>query len=497
MDKAIKPRKKLFIQVGPLFFASIFSILANTILGIYLGRIFEPNQYGQLLFFIAFFGNIRFVSSIGMGAKTIKDIASASAKGDDLNQVFYSLIFIRFVTLLLTLLLVIVWWWVERDNLILLAGFVAMFAVMFDFFYAFFQGLSLFRLVAFIAITQPVVYMTGIILVNKSDIINVIYMFAVSFIISLVAIFPFLTLHRSVKIAWPERMFISMPYIMGSIGEMWLLFLLGVLRQFVFTFPVVLLGSLELFADAAVIGIVLTLVTMYDGIVQLTVWGWLMPSVRKSFSLGDLDDVNHIMRTYIEPILLLGIWAFAIGSVWSDYILNFLYDNQYDDAAIILTVGAILIPTIVYQRILNIVLVSTERNGKAVLDRLIQAVIVTGFTCLMLLAVDDNETRLLGVMIGYVLGFFVSGIYLQYLLYNYLGWKWIIPIRYLAIALAAVVVSLALRLLITDVVGFHAQSTITWFMVPSGSSILLGAMFLVGLRTILRMQSASLGREEA
>lgn len=328
-------RRSLLLLAG-----SAASTLLNMAVGLLIIRLVSPAEYGLVAVFIRTFAVVRFVFSLGLGAKVIEDVARAQAGQDRdfLARALSSLLSLRlgvivlgFITLWATALILRqdYWFWVAM---------AATLASLFDYSSAVAQGLRRATIVASLLVFQPIIYFILVVIGNAGSMIGAqwIYVsFTGSFAIVLL-VYGLLGLKAdAIRLNIRD---ISGPYLKESRTAIIGLFSFGTLNTIFLSLGTIILGSSGLYEEAAYFSAPFSVVTLIPAVGVLVVSGSYFPEVAALAKDGDLPEMAEITKTYL--LVSTGITAAVMGVFLAQpaFIVELLFTSKY-----LMTAGALVV----------------------------------------------------------------------------------------------------------------------------------------------------------
>ncbi len=88
--------------------SSILVVGLNTLATLYITRLLSPDEYGQWLYFLSWFGLFRLLLGLGLGPKIIKDLSEARDNVRELNRRFWNVMTVRGVTIASVLIVILI-----------------------------------------------------------------------------------------------------------------------------------------------------------------------------------------------------------------------------------------------------------------------------------------------------------------------------------------------------------------------------------------------------
>lgn len=362
------------IVKGPfaLWGADVTGIVINALIGIWIARQLPEAEYGVLVFIVALISNARLISSFGLGAKTVNDVARESypVTTSSLPIVVSSLLSARLALAFAASSLFFAYSILANLPSGFLAGVLVFTFAMLDFCYSYLFGRKKVAWASGLKAIQPSVYAVGLLLVAPSTVYGVLQIWLVSALAIFALSASFCILH------WTQRVNLnffnpSRKYLKGSVKEIGSFFLLAIINQLSTTLPTIILGAIGSFEAAAGVGIMMSMVLILERITNMASWGWLLPSMRQAKGAVGEEHSLSVLEGYSWLVVMFGVPIAIVVFSWPDFLLTLLYQSKYAHLEVPLSIGALLVPAAALQRILGVGLIAEGQLTEAVQSRLI------------------------------------------------------------------------------------------------------------------------------
>lgn len=365
----------------------VVSILTSFI----LIRVFEKDDYGELVYFYALLGFVRLISNLGLGFTISRDIAAFDLDREKVSSIIYATGIVRLATIGITtgivLLIIKITPQPHLENVLL----CAVFASIVDFLSASLSGLRRNRFIIIMTMVQPFTYIAfslTLIVLGRVSSINMMHGYTASFLVTmLVGSFLLLT----------SKML--RPFKAGDIQLSYLK------KALIFTLPVYaitlssqawntviggILGWNQMFTESAEFGVVFNLVTMAIALSGTMILTTFYPQASYLSSQQLWTKLIVYVRDMLNLVATIYVWLAVLLISFPETIIVTLFGEAYRVSAPYLATMATLPLILAILPVFTFSLVSLGHPWRALLGLGIQL----GSLILSLLFVGDDLTLL-------------------------------------------------------------------------------------------------------
>lgn len=374
--------KNLATDSAYLLIAGLVGTVTSTVAGLILVRILLPSYYGMVAYFLRVFGLVRFLGTLGLGAKVIEDVSHYSALGDQhgLGKAVYSLGSIRLAIGGILLLLLTFLSWVQDDATFLWAGLAGLFASVGDYMNALLQGLRRRKAVAGLSLLQPALFLASVLLMSimVNAVPTMIYAaFTFSFVTLLAG--SFLSLRRA-AIPQPFRQAISRPYLRGALRPLTNLVIFGLLNYLYLSLGSLILGSAKLFEENAFFSAAFGLVAIPTTLGFVVITAVFYPELVAMLAHDRREEASRLLTTFMRLFLTALTPVMAALAVYSGFIVRLVYTETYDPSIVPLAVLSPLAMLVPVQQLLVFGLYALGEHRQASIGMGIQVLLALAGT---------------------------------------------------------------------------------------------------------------------
>lgn len=395
-----------------MILASLFSTIVTVVTGLLLIRLLIPEHYGIVAYYLRIFAVVRFLGTLGLGAKIIEDIARSTATDTRpaLATVIHTGAVLRFVSTIVVAVILAGVALVNDNPIFFWAGLAGMAGALVDYTNAIAQGLKLHRIVAGLSFTQPSLFFLCVIylaLLAQPQPEHIYITFTGSFILTL--IIYAITLRASIPT--PHKAFFSWDYLRSLFKPMFGLFTFGLLNILYLSLGTLILGHFELFEEAAYFNAPFSLVSMPASLGLMVVTSVYYPELISRMAQGRQGDAAGLSDMFIRA----GSIALAVPTtaaiVYPDVIIPVLYTENYNPAIIPLLISAPLICLLFVQQFLTFGLYASQRVMLVTQIMALQVMIVLTCSIMVVIWLPEMSAHALALIYVIATG---SGFYLQW-----------------------------------------------------------------------------------
>ena len=368
---------------------------------LYLVRSFSTHEYGRAAFGIYIYTLLMTVAGLGLGASVMAEIARGRRSDDESWPTVHTLLWVRVLSVAPVLLVGFGWAAVAQDVLPAMGSVVASTAIVAEFLIWVLAGQLRSRAYAVVIAFQPASYVALLLVLRVRTAEVGLIALGTALALSLLLAVAFVGFRARPRIGWPEVALRDLGHALGVARDA---YLIGLLQVGFISIPIILLGGLGRFAEAAALSIVMALVRLAPEALGLAVVSTYFPRLKAVDPLG--HEARALFGTFARLLAFLAIPA-AIGlAVMARPVLGLLFDGRYDDLAPFLAIGSLLVLLLPAESLLTWTLVARSDGRVAMLAMALRLATVLA-ACLALGGTDDRGSLLL-LMVASAAGVLMS-----------------------------------------------------------------------------------------
>lgn len=357
--------------------SNVLATLVNVLLGMFLVRQFSPAIYGQVTFLLASFGLVRLLATCGMGNRLTLDVARSLGLRDPegLNRAFYSLLLLRGLVAL-TLIFAALSAALSNQTYVYIALLVVP-ASLSDYSLAALQGGGRARLMAAAILSQPLSYAgLALALLHMTHTVHAVYIALIgSYVVSMtigMGLVARLGLQR------PRSRFFDIRVAKAALGFISGSFAIVVVQYVSSILSTYLLGSVQLFAQAAQLGVVLNLVLMPAGLLFIPTAAVFQARFIRVYEGNGTTASAAFVTEFVLFVYRLSVGMAAVAAAFAQPIVLLLFGPAYRATSSALIVLSPLMCLSVLQNVFIFVLMGLGKPHR-VLGAVIAQTLLTGF----------------------------------------------------------------------------------------------------------------------
>jgi|GEM_PF-6742589 O-antigen/teichoic acid export membrane protein len=348
---------------------------------LYLVRSLSTYEYGRTAFGLNINQLLLTFAGLGLGAGVLAEIAGVRRRGAAWTTV-HALLGIRMLSVIPILMVGFAWGAATSDTLPALAAVAASLFLVQDFLAVMLAGDLRSRASALVIVCLPVCYAGLLVFLHVGSAEAVLVALSAALLVALLLAIALLQRGTRGWIGWPRG---SLAHLRRAFRVARNAYLIVVLQIGSYVVPIILLGALGRFADAAALSIVLTLIRFVPEALSFAVLTTYFPRLS---AIDPVDDeARALFGTFARLLGCLAIPAAAGLAVMAAPILALLFAGRYDFLAPYLTMGSLLVLALPIESLLTWTLVARGDGPFAVLGPGLRLVAVV-IACLALVSTD-------------------------------------------------------------------------------------------------------------
>jgi O-antigen/teichoic acid export membrane protein len=369
----------------------VAQLLATGLLALaslYLVRSLSTYEYGRTAFGLNINQLLLTFAGLGLGAGVLAEIAGVRQHGLTWASV-HALLGIRVLSVGPILLIGLAWAVATSDLLPALAAVAAALFLVQDFLAIMLAGDLRARASALVIVCLPLCYGGLLVLLQVGTAESVLAALSAALLTSLLLAIALLERGTSGWVGWPRG---SLIHLRRAFGVARYAYVIVVLQTGVYVIPIILLGALGRYGEAAALSIVITLIRFVPEALSFAVLTTYFPR------LSAMDPLDYEARTLFGTFArLLGCLAIPAGlglAVMGAPLLAVLFAGRYDFLSQYLAIGSVLVLVLPVESLLTWTLVARGDGPFAVLGPAFRLVAIL-LACLVVLATDRVDSILM------------------------------------------------------------------------------------------------------
>ena len=436
---------------------------------LYLVRSFDTAEYGRVAVAIYIYTLLQAIASLGLGSGVLAEVARGRHANSVAWTTVHSLLWVRLASVAPVILIGAVWAALAGDIVPLMASVLASIAVLAEFLIGILAGQLRTRAYVVVVVGQPVVYLLLLVVLEVRTAELALIVLGVALGISLLLGVAILGRGPVARVGRPRATLSELAHALNIAGSS---YVLGAISIGFIAIPIIVLGSLERFVEAASLSIVLTLVRFAPEALGLGVQAAYFPRVKAVDPTG--GEATALFGTFARVLALLAVPAAFGLAVFGQQILSVLFGDQYADLAVPLAIACALVVLLPAESLLTWTLIARREHRAAVLGTATRLGVVL-LACLVLITASGASALFL-VPWASVVGAAVSVLVQGVRTHQTGSLAWPAP-RIAAYALLAAAVYIAIGTLldgrVSDLAMVVAAAAVTIPVLAAGVALLL------------------------
>jgi O-antigen/teichoic acid export membrane protein len=328
---------------------------------LYLVRTLPTEQYGRAAFGIYIYTLLQAVAGLGLGTGVLAEVARGRTSEGVAWPTVHALLWVRLFSIVPVLLVGFGWAALSGNVLPAMASVIAAPAIVADFLIGVLAGGLRTRAYVLVTLCQPASFLALLLLLRASTAESALIALGSALALSVLLAVAFLGRRGSSRIGRPR---VSLSELGHAVGVARNAYLIGTLNIGFTSIPIILLGALGRYAEAAALSIVLTLVRFAPEALGLAVVSTYFPRLKAAEPRG--PAAAALFGTFARLLAVLAIPATAGLAVLGRPLLAVLFGGRYDQLAPYLTVGSVLVVLLAAESLLIWTLVARNEGSIAI-----------------------------------------------------------------------------------------------------------------------------------
>jgi O-antigen/teichoic acid export membrane protein len=349
----------------------------NVLAVLYLARELDLDEYGQVLYFLNWFGVLRLIMGLGLGTKISKDLSKARCSPSEMGSRFWTLLTLRGVTTAVLSGVALVGGILFQMPIFSYAAVAGGLAVLADFMLSTLSGLRKVAALNVVMVIQPISYLTGIsvwlVLPPRHSPWSVMGIYALSHLVALAL---------GIWLVWrsgiprPTRYDITWSYIRVSLHFAGLVYLLALMMYFYGIIATMFLGLRQMYEQVASFGVPLNLVMLPASIGNTAIISTFYPKMCELAGNDEHGKAVNLFETFFRRLSLATMWVSLLLALYPREILSMIYSSKYASSATTLTLLAPMVFLVLTETLLVFSYVALGKPGHALLGYAIQSILL-------------------------------------------------------------------------------------------------------------------------
>jgi O-antigen/teichoic acid export membrane protein len=365
--------------------SSVLVVGLNTLATLYITRLLSPDEYGQWLYFLSWFGLFRLLLGLGLGPKIIRDLSEVRDNVRELNRRFWNVMTVRAGTIASVLIVILIVTTILHIDIVgtpllnsvqalaygrdpspdtsrnpqhrnvldiaAAAAVISILAVLADSTLSTTAGLHKVAAHNLVLVAQPLIYMGGIAVVfgfgdgtllggPSVGVVTGLYglSYILAFLIGVVAVLRTGLLHLNLMSTTTDalRSMRAFRFVGGMYGVAILTYLFSVVGT-------MWLGTHQYYDLTAAFGVPFNLVMLPGSIAQTAIVSTFYPSLcellgqRKQHHPMSVVSARTLLTRFIQGVVIVAVIGCLVLALYPRPILRIVYSEKYVDAARTLT----------------------------------------------------------------------------------------------------------------------------------------------------------------
>ncbi|HEX2914876.1 MAG TPA: oligosaccharide flippase family protein [Chloroflexia bacterium] len=426
--------------------AAFLSLFLTSLAGLYIVRELSKDAYGRMTYFSTWLPPMLLILGLGLTSKIIKDVVDARSIEDKtgVGVRLYTLLSLRFLTVLPLPLLGFVLWGLLGQFPYLLITLIAFFSISGDFLLGILRGNDKLYICGALMLLQPVVYIILLLSGLAQTVEGVFSALCLSYISNLV-VEALLVINIPGLLPSPKGHLFSITYARQALKFSSNIYLNGLYQTLFNSWLLIILGFLNLYETVAELSIPLTLVALpmlVNSPILVTI---VYPRLVQSRQVA-LNTFNTAYRV----VAIVTIPAAAVMAVFPDTVIELLYTGRYLTAAPLLVVSAPLVFVLAMESLLTLTQIGLEQFRSAMQVQFIRLSLLIVGTGLILLSGANRADYDAWLTIVFLIAA-LTGLWYQIGHLRKAGSVSIASLKMLQSGIASVIIALLLREVILPV----------------------------------------------
>jgi O-antigen/teichoic acid export membrane protein len=328
---------------------------------LYVVRALSTEEYGRAAFGIYIYTLLQAVAGLGLGTGVLAEVARGRNSGEATWSTVHALLWVRFLSIVPVLLVGFGWAAISGNVLPAMAAVIASAAILADFLIGAFAGGL--RTVPYLLVTlcQPAVFLALLVLLRVQTAESTLIALGSALAFSLLVGAAFLGPRGPSRIRLPRAPLSELGHAFGVARSA---YLIGALNIGFASVPIIVLGTLGRYGEAAALSIVLALVRFAPEALGIAVVSTYFPRIKAAGAFG--PDAAALFATFARILAVLAIPATAGLAIFGRPLLALLFAGRYDHLATNLAVGSVLVVLLAAESLLIWTLVARNDGGTAI-----------------------------------------------------------------------------------------------------------------------------------
>jgi O-antigen/teichoic acid export membrane protein len=357
---------------------------------LYLVRTLSTEEYGRAAFGIYIYTLLQAVAGLGLGTGVLAEVARGRSSKDVAWPTVHALLWVRLASIVPVLLVGFGWAMISGNVLPAMASVIATAALVADFLIGVLAGGL--RTLPYILVTvcQPAAFLTLLLLFRVGTAESTLIALGSALALSVLVGVALLGRGGAFLVGRPR---VSLGELGHAVGVARNAYLIGALNIGFTSIPIIVLGTLGRYAEAAALSIVLALVRFAPEALSLAVVSTYFPRLKAAGPVG--PDAAALFATFARLLAVLAIPATAGLAVLGRPLLAVLFGGTYDHLAPYLTVGSVLVVLLAAESLLIWTLVARNEGGSAIAAVALRlGVILAASIATLALGLEDDDAVL-------------------------------------------------------------------------------------------------------
>lgn len=356
---------------------------------LYLVRSLSTHEYGRVAFGIFLYSLLQAVVSLGLGTGVMAEVARGRRSNGVPWPRVYALLWVRILSVVPLLLIGFGWAAASGTVLPAMAAVMASTSILAEFLIGVLAGGLRTRAYVLVTLCQPAIFALLLILGQVHTAESALIALGTALALSLLVAVSFLGRGGGPRVGRPR---VSLSELGHAIGVARNDYLIGALNIGFISIPVILLGALGRYAEAAAMSIVMTLVRFAPEALGFAVEATYFPRLKAAEPNGREGAV--LFGMFARLLAVLAIPA-ALGlAIMGRPLFAVLFAGKYDELAPYLAIGSLLVVMLPLETLLAWTLVA-RNDGRTALLAIGLRVAVVLAACLELFLGRGRDSVLL------------------------------------------------------------------------------------------------------
>lgn len=381
--------------------AELVSTVLLAAMSLYLVRTLSTHEYGRAAFGLNISQLLLTLGGLGLGASVMAEMSRTVSSRDATRAPVHALLGIRVLSVVPVILTGSAWSAASGDPLPAIASVAASMYLVQDFLALMLAADRRAQACALVVVTQPVSYVVLLLTAQVRTAEGVLLALTAALTAALLLAVALLQAGTRAWVGWPRALRSSLPRAFAIARYAYLSVLLQIGA---FVLPIIVLGVLGRFADAAMLSIILTLVRFVPDALGFAVQTMYFPRITAVDPLG--SEAEALSGNFARLLGWLAIPA-AVGlSIVGGPVVAVLFAGGYSQLEAPLAIASILLVLLAAESLLTWTLLARQDGRDAVLALGARFAIVLAACAATALATEPGLPY--GMLIGLITGLAVS-----------------------------------------------------------------------------------------